>query len=103
PVAVALEQPGRATLAELQPQAVVLFRHGGAVAGQAQGVALGAGQALDAAVRMEQHQAALAGTRADLPPAAQVGLVQRPLEAAAERRASLDRACRTGKVLFRAV
>ena len=102
-VAVALEQPGRALLAQLQPQAVVLAGHRRAVAGQAQRIALGAGQALQAAVRVEQHQAAFADALADLPFAAQVGVVQRPLEAAADRRPGLGRVGRAGKVLLRAL
>ena len=62
-VALVDEQPGAALVACLQPQAVVLAAHRRAVAGQAQGEAFGAGQALDLAVGGETHQAALAQER----------------------------------------
>ena len=66
---------------ELQPDVVVADAHRCAIAGQAQGVTVGAGQAGHLAVGLKLHSAAFTWTADDFPAAAHVGRVQRALEA----------------------
>ncbi|MCY1536922.1 hypothetical protein D9M68_723980 [compost metagenome] len=84
----------------MQPEAIELAAHRGAVSGQAQRIAFGAGHTFDLAVWVEPDQAAFAQALFDLPGATQVGAVQRLLEAGAGRGVSCDGRRRTHETLL---
>ncbi|MNF93240.1 hypothetical protein D3C84_759080 [compost metagenome] len=94
------EDPGRALVALLQPDAVVLAAHGRAIAGQAKRVAVGTRQAFQAAVGIEPDQATFALALDYRPVAAEVGGIERVLEGAARRGASSGGCGRVDEALF---
>ena len=99
-LALAHEDPRVAALIFLQPHAVVLAAHGGAIACQTERITVVARQAGHAAVGLKLNDTALSVAVDDRPFATQVGGIKRTLKAASGRCASRSGLLGQAEMLF---